>query len=1513
MDRIANEQHWDRIHSKENLPWNEKSWCDVSGKTIRHFLEISKANRVLDFGCGFGRYQDIYASVCKSVTLVDISGKAIEESKRWGCVIRSDHSIKYLKSDLDGLVNEGLEFDLIVCWGVLHNYPENQWGDFIKSFSKLLRPGGYLLVGGWGREAARFESQDPVSDVTGLPTYSISDLYLDDALCSSFQILEQDVLDAPPTKCTDVAGHDIEFNAYQYLFCKKDSDETTKRHVELVKFLDTMREKIYLFQTIKYSFVAGGRDAVLDRTNSITGYWDEDLAVDILKGVIIATKESGSLTANLYDKVGDLANIFALKVFLDNGVIKDSDNEGDLKKLKDLGKVFTLEEEVSNSSVYNIASSSLKYVSIYDFLNKVEIDKISFGEAPFDLEKVMGQILHSTNKELHFYCFRNPVYKIGKGQFSDGVLFLYAAKALSAYEVGRLNRIFTRWSTALTFRSLMTLVKTEATKSAIGSIMSRNGSHNIGSHVLAALSHNVGTMPDDRVLYQYIQNRMDYIATATTDFPKWTYTTKFVGGMVREFLSQRHLLDYISRSEGLHAFRFQDHNNCGIDWAKQENTIQLHVCRVERGLPQDRVVSFLEYPESISSKVSRRELIAKAQNNLQYDLDVAIPGGVIGQHAFFTIVENIIRNAAKHGWSALPQDQRCESKDHLEVCVSFELESDCRNVLVRVSDNISDVFGFPKSASKARNSAYKTCKDWIEENRAYLERPMPFEDFKLMRDFLMGRDRASFENLPAPYASLYKRLLGNSDASARPLWREIEDLLIGTRNPKDSNALGFRLWLPLHHAQQMILAETFIGEDGALRREHWGLAEMKISAGFLQMRSVEDIGGLNDNVNDCRWDNEDALLIPCCDRNAHLEYQFRIRCPREIAFVLRQSAINRRTISQEVFGALQKRGVYVVVVQDGVEDGVNADQSYSLAFKSGEKVSLNWDYHYIVLPSFPDLTDPQLPFRVLIGIESQSEVVNNMSPLFPKYQEFADRLLDLDANNEDAIDSCAEGIKCSVYSIWASYWTKKRRQDIKGEVALRLNVFQDPLLGNDSSKNGAERCLISDGDVWETALNELFRTYARRMIQKELGQSPQFHVKTYLAVLAVVEKRSCNHFDDSMPRVAMMEVLTGWVDSILCDEATAKVWFEGHVNELCEFWKSCKATFTVDFKLPTLQYQLVKFHGEIKKWINDCKSNGACQTDAPRTLVNGQPRTYSGLSAAMTCLEDVFEYVNVMLRKYEERIVTLPESFKLDEKQSNGSAAETHSKKIGLKLCLGAESLGSFVTLNYIRHYRPYENDMIGKAYAEPLSGTQSYLNTLGQLVTSNNDECQSENQSLLVMLHENALSRILIVDERTADFVEKHKGVSEVFSRMGMWVYDHTTWSSPYDENSGIWREGFRLPMTRTILTESEVGLEQMLNGSLDWHGFRFDVLIIHQGLIDKWCQSQAHRRESVARLLANLRKYVPYVLITTGRGTPANTPNTGRILPFSVIEKTLFRQAPEKLILMDTVMNVQPIGVRK
>ena len=130
--------------------------------------------------------------------------------------------------------------------------------------------------------------------------------------------------------------------------------------------------------------------------------------------------------------------------------------------------------------------------------------------------------------------------------------------------------------------------------SAIGSIMSRNGSHNIGSHVLAALSHNVGTMPDDRVLYQYIQQRMDYMASATTDFQDWSVPTSFVGELMKHFYSQYHLLEHIAGSEGLHAYRYQGKPISLVDGKGLDtHCIKVNVRRIEKKYTNNKIKTFI--------------------------------------------------------------------------------------------------------------------------------------------------------------------------------------------------------------------------------------------------------------------------------------------------------------------------------------------------------------------------------------------------------------------------------------------------------------------------------------------------------------------------------------------------------------------------------------------------------------------------------------------------------------------------------------------------------------------------------------------------------------------------------------------------------------------------------------------------------------------------------------------------------------------------------------------------------
>lgn len=163
------------------------------------------------------------------------------------------------------------------------------------------------------------------------------------------------------------------------------------------------------------------------------------------------------------------------------------------------------------------------------------------------------------------------------------------------------------------------------TRTAIGTIMSRNGSHNIGSHVLSSLSHFVGTTTEDRKLYQYIQQRMDYIATATAEIPKWKQSAMLIGNVLNNFLSQRRLLEYIGASEGL---GYYDEEGGDDQYGK----IRIHK-------PKE-------------------------------DVEVAIPGGVVGFHAFYTILENIIRNAAKHQWSCISAKEKKEK--NLEVHIEVE-------------------------------------------------------------------------------------------------------------------------------------------------------------------------------------------------------------------------------------------------------------------------------------------------------------------------------------------------------------------------------------------------------------------------------------------------------------------------------------------------------------------------------------------------------------------------------------------------------------------------------------------------------------------------------------------------------------------------------------------------------------------------------------------------------------------------------------------------------------------------
>ena len=334
-------------------------------------------------------------------------------------------------------------------------------------------------------------------------------------------------------------------------------------------------------------------------------------------------------------------------------------------------------------------------------------------------------------------------------------------------------------------------------QSAIAAIMSRNGSHNIGSHIISAASSNINDYSDTQTLLKYIQQRMDFIATVTTEFPNWTYPAWLTRDLMRRFYEQRLVLNYIAESEGVNAFEFQPNE----DISKQENKLLIKIQVLKNGEKQPKEI------------IGIAKSVDEYKENIKFDILIAIPGGIIGHQAFYTIMENIIRNSAKHGWA---KDKENKPKN-LEITINIMECKDKDYNIVEIWDNVSSY----------------SCKDG------------DFGKFKKLYELKNGK------------------LIEESD--------------------DDFNKL------PLHKQMNHKLMKSFIDQTGKLLKDNWGLAEIKICAGFLNKKSVSEIGaeGFEVLFKDGKSDKEKNGFISAYAQNINdekytLGYKFPVLKPKEV-------------------------------------------------------------------------------------------------------------------------------------------------------------------------------------------------------------------------------------------------------------------------------------------------------------------------------------------------------------------------------------------------------------------------------------------------------------------------------------------------------------------------------------------------------------------------------------------------------------------------------------------------------
>jgi hypothetical protein len=157
-----------------------------------------------------------------------------------------------------------------------------------------------------------------------------------------------------------------------------------------------------------------------------------------------------------------------------------------------------------------------------------------------------------------------------------------------------------------------------AIRAGLSGIMSRNTSHNIGSHVDFYMSdaenirnpRNTGPLNVERIahetanLFRYHRERLDFISEILTSDPCWAIPVRFYSDIIRPFKEQAALRRWILASE----------NISDID---------------------------------IRVTINGREAIDN-QDTVRDDVTIGLVSGSVGAHAIYSILENIVRNSAKH-------------------------------------------------------------------------------------------------------------------------------------------------------------------------------------------------------------------------------------------------------------------------------------------------------------------------------------------------------------------------------------------------------------------------------------------------------------------------------------------------------------------------------------------------------------------------------------------------------------------------------------------------------------------------------------------------------------------------------------------------------------------------------------------------------------------------------------------------------------------------------------------------
>lgn len=239
-------------------------------------------------------------------------------------------------------------------------------------------------------------------------------------------------------------------------------------------------------------------------------------------------------------------------------------------------------------------------------------------------------------------------------------------------------------------------IETAAVRAAISQVMARNSSHNIGSHVMNKLTGNLSSLAlldfseKDELNYQstYQKDLQKLHSEIETEINNDTDLESLTNGHREKVLKHKILLAQIAL--------FNNYIKCRMDYLS-DITLGIPSMQISKRLKSD-VLSALDGVRLLLENISGLSKF-KYSLNIVCDFDgdpaIAMPNDILGCQAFYNIIENIIRNTAKHSDKKNIDDSVNAIGEkgivHFTICIKKISDTNSNNVLHSQSDLLYEV------------------------------------------------------------------------------------------------------------------------------------------------------------------------------------------------------------------------------------------------------------------------------------------------------------------------------------------------------------------------------------------------------------------------------------------------------------------------------------------------------------------------------------------------------------------------------------------------------------------------------------------------------------------------------------------------------------------------------------------------------------------------------------------------------------------------------------------------------